>query len=165
MSTKTPQELKQDLWAKMADSPYLMVGLDGGGEHSEPMTAQLDKDQVDTLWFFAGKGNRLAGGGAAMAQFVSKGHDFFACLKGKVAQDKDPAMVDKLWNKQAEAWFPGGKSDPDLTLLRLDIDSAELWETDMTLSGKFKMLTGQTIDARESGSHAKVGTTAESSPA
>ena len=165
MGTKTPQELKQDLWTKMADSPFLMVGLTGTAQHSEPMTAQLDKDQVDTLWFFAGKDNRLAGGGSAMAQFVSKGHDFFACLGGTVSQDKDPAMVDKLWSKQTEAWFPEGKSDPNLTLLRLDIDSAELWETDMSLGGRLKMLTGQTIDARESGSYAKVSSTAESSPA
>ena len=123
-------EIKQDMWDKMAASPYLMVGLVDGG-HSEPMTAQLDKDQVDTLFFFAGKDNRLASGGKAMAQFVSKGHDFFACLAGDVRVYNDRAMIDKLWNEQVSAWFPGGKEDPNLTLLRLDIASAELWETDM----------------------------------
>jgi len=69
-------------------------------------------------------------------------------------------MIDKLWNKQVEAWFSGGKDDPNLTLLRLDIDSAELWETDMSLSGKLKMLFGGKINPSEEGSHATVGTTA-----
>ena len=160
MAEKTDDQIKQDLWAKMADSPFLMVGLTDDRQHSEPLTAQLDRDQVDTLWFFVGKDNRIAGGGPAMAQFVSKGHDFFACLSGNVAQDNDRAMIDKLWNKQVEAWFPAGKDDPSLALVRLDIDSAELWESDISLAGRVKMLFGGTIKASESGSHAKVETTA-----
>lgn len=160
MADKTPDQIKQDMWDKMADSPFLMVGLTDGHQHHEPLTAQLDKDQVDTLWFFVGKDNRVAKGGQAMAQFVSKGHDFFACMSGKITQDNDRAMIDKLWNKQVEAWFPGGKEDPNLALVRLDIDSAELWETDLSVTGRVKMLFGGTIDARESGSHAKVATTA-----
>ncbi len=158
------QEIKQTFWKKLADSPFVMIGPMDGGEHSEPLTAQLDKDQVDTLFFFVGKDNRLAGGGAngigAMAQFVSKGHDFFACLSGTTRIDHDFAQIDKLWNKQAESWFPGGKDDPDLALLRFDIDDAELWETDMSLSGKVKMLFGAKVKPSEEGSHAKVGTTA-----
>jgi general stress protein 26 len=158
-------EIKQTLWRKMADSPYVMVGLEGDGRHSEPLTAQLDPDQVDTLWFFVGKDNRAAAGGHAMAQFVSKGHDFFACLSGTIRQDNNPAMIDKLWNKQVEAWFEGGKQDPNLALIRLDIDSAELWETDISMTGRLKMLFGGTIKASESSSHAVVETTAEHSPA
>lgn len=157
-----PQQIKEHFWKKLADSPFLMIGLDGGGQHSEPLTAQLDQDQVDTLFFFVGKDNRLAGGGRAMAQFVSKGHDFFACLSGKAQIDNDFAQIDKLWNKQVEAWFPGGKNDPNLALLRFDIENAELWETDMSLAGKVKMLFGGKIKASDEGSHATVTTTAES---
>jgi general stress protein 26 len=154
------QEIKRTLWKKMAASPFVMVGLADGSAHSEPLTAQLDDDQVDTLFFFTGKDNRLAGGGKVMAQFVSKGHDFFACLSGTIARDDDFGMIDKLWNKQVEAWFPGGKDDPNLALLRLDIDSAELWEADMSLTGMVKMLFGAKINPSEEGSHAKVETTA-----
>ncbi|MBB3695296.1 pyridoxamine 5'-phosphate oxidase family protein [Sphingomonas sp. BK580] len=160
-----PTKLKHDLWQKMADSPFVMVGPADGSAHSEPLTAQLDEDQVDTLFFFVGKDNRLAGGGRVMAQYVSKGHDFFACMDGQARIDNDPALIDKLWNKQAEAWFPGGREDPNLALLRVDVDSAELWESDISLSGRVKMLFGGTIKASESGSHAKVATTAENSPA
>jgi general stress protein 26 len=153
-------QLKHDLWKHMSHSPFVMIGLTGGGAHSEPLTAQLDKDQVDTLWFFVGRDNRLAQGGKAMAQYVSKGHDYFACLSGTVRVDNDRAMIDKLWSRPAEAWFPGGKDDPNLALLRFDIDDAELWEADMSLSGKLKMLFGGKIKASEEGSHARVETTA-----
>ena len=153
-------KIKQDLWNKLSASPFIMIGLTGGGEHSEPLTAQLDKDQVDTLFFFIGKDNRLAKGGDAMAQFVSKGHDFFACLSGTAQVDNDFAMIDKLWNRQVEAWFPGGKDDPNLALLRFDISNAELWEADVSLSGKLKVLFGGVIKPSEAGSHATVNTTA-----
>ena len=154
-------KLKKDLWKKMESSPFLMIGLTNG-DHSEPLTVQLDKDQVDTLFFFAGKDNRLTSGGRAMAQFVSKGHDFFACLSGTVGVDNNRAMIDKLWSKQVEAWFPGGKDDPNLALIRFDIDDAELWESDMSMSGKVKMLFGGKINPSEEGSHARVSSTAVS---
>ncbi len=91
-----PRKLKQDLWKKMADSPYVMVGPADGHAHHEPLTAQLDEDQVDTLFFFIGKTNRLAGGGRVMAQFVSKGHDFFACLDGDAHTDTGKAALELL---------------------------------------------------------------------
>lgn len=155
-------ELKQHLWSKLAASPFVMIGLTDGDQHHIPLTAQLDEDQVDTLFFFVGKDNRLAPGGRAMAHFVSKGHDYFACLDGTARIDNDFGLIDKLWNNQAQAWFPGGKDDPNLALLRFDIHSAELWETDMSVSGKLKMLFGGKIMGGEEGSHAVVGTTAES---
>ena len=153
-------KLKQHLWNKMSQGPFMMVGLREGGQHSEPLTAQLDEDQVDTIFFFVGKDNRVARGGRAMAQFVSKGQDFFACLSGTIAVDNDRAMIDKLWTRQAESFFPGGKSDPNLTLIRPDIDDAELWESDMSLTGQLKMLFGGKIRTAEEGSHARVSTTA-----
>ena len=157
-------ELKQHLWSKLADSPFLMIGLTGNDEHHIPLTAQLDEDQVDTLFFFVAKDNRLAKGGKAMAHFISKGHDYFACLSGTLRTDNDFAMIDKLWSKQAEAWFPAGKDDPNLALLRFDIDSGELWETDMSAGGVLKLLFGGTMRRGDEGSHAMVGTTAENSP-
>jgi general stress protein 26 len=156
------QEIKRTFWIKLADSPFVMFGVDGA--HAEPLTAQLDDDQVDTLYFFIGKDNRAAKGGPAMVQFVAKGHDFFACLSGTARIDNDFAQIDKLWSKQVEAWFPGGKDDPNLALLRFDIDSAEMWETDISLAGRVKMLFGGTIRSDEASSHAKVQTTDTSTP-
>lgn len=111
-------KLKERLWEKLESGPFTMGGLRDGSSHFEPLTTQLDKDQVDTLWFFIGKDNRLAKGGAATVNFVAKGQDFFASLSGHATVDNDRAMIEKLWSNQVEAWFPGGKTDPNLALLR-----------------------------------------------
>jgi general stress protein 26 len=149
----TPQEIAAKFLTKLNDSPFIMIGLIDGN-HAEPMNVKTDEDQPNTLFVFSGRDNRIAKGGDAMAQFVGKGHDFFACLAGTVSEETDQATFDKLWDNRVEAWFPNGKADARLN--RFDISSAELWETDVSASGRVKMLFGGTIDPSESSSHAVV---------
>lgn len=149
----SPQEVAATFLSKLEASPFIMIGL-MDGQHSEPMNVKTDPDQPNTLFVFSAHDNRIAQGGEAMAQFVGKGHDFFACLMGHVGEETDRATFDKLWDNRVEAWFPNGKADARLN--RFDITSAELWETDVSLSGRVKMLFGGTITAGESSSHAKV---------
>jgi general stress protein 26 len=152
-----PQEIAAKFLSKVKDSPFVMIGL-MDGNHSEPMSVKIDDDQPDTLFIFSAHDNRIAAGGRAMAQFVGKGHDFFACLAGTVSQETDQDVFDKLWDNKVEAWFPNGKADARLN--RFDVSSAELWETDVSLSGRLKMLFGGTIRADESSSHAVVDSVA-----
>jgi general stress protein 26 len=153
----SPQEIAATFLAKVKDSPFVMIGL-MDGEHSEPMNVKIDEDQPNALFIFSGHDNRIAKGGKAMAQFVGTGHDFFACLAGTVSQETNQATFDKLWDNRVEAWFPNGKADARLN--RFDITSAELWETDVSVSGRLKMLFGGTIDQSESSSRAVVGSVA-----
>ena len=151
------QEIVDTFLRKLEDSPYVMIGLDDTPDHSQPMYARFDKDDGDTLWFFTQTDNRLSMGGPAMAQFVAKGHDFFACLHGTLTPDNDRATIDRFWNSYVEAWYDErGKDDPKLLLMRYTVQSAELWETDISLTGRVKMLFGGTIRPDESSSHAKV---------
>ena len=149
----SPQEIAAHFVAKVEESPFIMISL-MDGQHAEPMNVKLDDDQPNTLFVFSAHDNRIAKGGEAMAQFVGKGHDFFACLAGTVSQETNQATFDKLWDNRVEAWFPNGKADARLN--RFDVSSAELWETDVSVSGRVKMLFGGTIKPQESSSHAKV---------
>ena len=153
----SPQEVADKFLAHLKNSPFVMIGLNDG-QHSEPMNVKTDDAQPNTLFIFSAKDNRIAAGGEAMAQFVGKGHDFFACLAGSVSEEHDQATFDKLWDNRVEAWFPNGKADARLN--RFDISSAELWETDVSISGRLKMLFGGTIGASESSSHAVVDSVA-----
>ena len=151
------QEVADKFLAKLKDSPFIMIGLTDG-RHSEPMNVKTDDDQPNTLFVFSGKDNRIAQGGEAIAQFVGKGHDFFASLTGTISEERDRVTIDKLWDNRVEAWFPNGKADARLN--RFDVSSAELWETDVSVSGRIKMLFGGTITAGESSSHAVVDSVA-----
>ena len=152
-SKDTPQEVAAKFREKLEDSPFVMIALNGGG-HAEPMNVKTDEAQPNTLFIFSAPDNRIGKGGEAMAQFVGKGHDFFACLAGTVSRETDQVTFDRLWDNRVEAWFPNGKADAQLN--RFDVSSAEMWETDVSLSGRLKMLTGGTIKREESSSHAMV---------
>lgn len=149
-------DIKKNFWKALADSPYVMVGQTGEREHHIPMNAQLDKDANSAFWFFTATDNHLAGGGPAMAQFASKGHDLFACISGTLRRETDRAVLDKLWNNSIAAWYEGGKDDPKLVLLRFDLDDAEIWTADPGIKGMFKLMTGLTMAEGDLGEHAKV---------
>lgn len=149
-------DIRKQMWQALASSPFLMIERTGSGEHAEPMTAQLDPDADGEFWFYTRRDNRLAQGGRAMAQFSSKGHDLFACISGTLSEETDPAVIDRYWSGGVEAWFEGGRNDPNMLMLRFDLDDAEIWEADMTVRGLFKMLTGGKIERGEAGRHAEV---------
>lgn len=152
-------DVKQDFWFALARSPILMVRLDAGGDHALPMTAQLDDTLGPALggaiWFFTRRDNRLAPGGPAMAQFVAEGHDLFACLSGRIVPETDAGMIDRFWSEGVAAWYEGGRDDPALLMLRMELDDIEIWTRDISLKGFFKLLTGRTLAPGETGEHVR----------
>lgn len=147
-------DLQTDFWESFQASPFIMMRLEGSSDHAEPMTAQLDKDAHHTIWFFTTKDNRIAAGGKAMGQVATKGHDIFACISGRLVEETDRHRWDKHWSNPVEAWFPNGREDPNVIMLRFEIDDSEVWKSDLSLAGKFKLLTGKTLRPGEAGEHA-----------
>ncbi|MDX3910919.1 MAG: pyridoxamine 5'-phosphate oxidase family protein [Sphingobium sp.] len=149
-------DIKDRFWKELSESPFLMVGLENGHQHSLPMTAQLDKDANSAFWFYTTRDNRLASGGAAMAQFAGKDHHLFACIAGTLVEETDQSVVDAHWSNEVAAWYPGGRQDPNLLMLRFDLGNAEIWLADMSLKGVFKMLVGGDVRSEMKNKHVEV---------
>ncbi|RPI45182.1 MAG: general stress protein [Hyphomicrobiaceae bacterium] len=142
----TPHELEAKFWKALKSDMTMMLGLDGVEDgHARPMTAQVEADH-GPIWFFTARDNalvqNLANGDRAIATFTSKGHDLFATIHGSVRLDNDRAVIDRLWNRYIAAWYQGGKDDPQLALLRLDPERAEIWLDASSLVAGIKMLLG-----------------------
>ena len=126
-------ELEARLWREINRERTVMLGLAGGPpRHLQPMTAFCDDEAGRKgVWFFVRRDNELlkqAGDGhAAMKCLVPGDHEFIACVGGTLAEDYDRELIDKFWNPVAGAWFPEGKDDPTLTLLRLEPEDAQVW--------------------------------------
>ena len=41
---------------------------------------------------------------------------------------RDPAKVQSLWSEALRVWFPKGPEDPDITLIKVEVDTAEYWD-------------------------------------
>jgi general stress protein 26 len=123
-----------------------MLGLDGVERaHPRPMVAQFDEDRAP-IWFFTSNQSELvralAAGSRAIATFAAKDHALFATMQGNLSLDNKRANIDRFWNRFVAAWFPGGKEDPKLALLRFDAEGAEIWLDDSSLLAGIKLLLG-----------------------
>lgn len=149
-------DIRDRFWTDLSSSPFLMVGLQGGGAHSVPMTAQIDPKADHCFWFYTSRDNRLAAGGPAMAHFASKDHYLFACIQGVLAREDDPAVIDRYWSKEVEGWYSQGRADPGLLMLRFDLGQAEIWRADLSINGVFRRLFGGDVRDELKGKHVEV---------
>lgn len=140
-----PAELRQKFWRAMAQSPYVMLQLDRSADSAAPMTAQLDRDAHHAIWFFTTRDNHFAAGGPATATFAAKDHDVFARFTGTLSEETDRARRDKQWNSLSATWFEGGKDDPKLLMLRMDLGPAAIWAGEAGAINAMKMAQGMNV--------------------
>lgn len=136
------KELKEKFWKALSASPFLFLERNAEPKSAVPMTAQLDKDAHSAIWFFTARDQSLAPGGLATATFISKGHDLFARFHGNLVEETSEERLDKHWNTVVAGWFEGGKEDPRLLFLRMDLNEAEIWNSDLGLVNNVKLLLG-----------------------
>ena len=149
-------ELKDKFWHEMSGSSYVMLRLDAEPGNAAPMTASLDKHANHSIWFFAGRDSRWAELGAATASYAAKGHDLFARFAGTLTEETDPARLDKQWSNFVEAWFPGGKDDPNLLMLRMDLGGASIWAGELGVVNTARMMLGMDVTDKVKGGYADV---------
>ena len=144
-------ELKEKFWRALAESPFVFLARDANPGDSVVMTAQLDKDADSEIWFFTTKDHHLAKMGPATVNFSGEDHDIFARFQGTLSEETSRERLDKQWSKIVEAWFPGGKDDPNLLMLRMDLGEAEIWNSDLGMLTTAKMLLGHDVrdDAKD----------------
>lgn len=52
----------------------------------------------------------------------------YVSISGVAEFTQDRALIDKYWNSAVEAWFPQGKDDPEVAILRIHPHHAEYWD-------------------------------------
>ena len=129
----TVREAEEEFWNHLETSNTGMLGLDQPGYHAQPMTAFRD-GETSTIWFFTRDDTDLAkdaavgSGQSAMFHYGSKDQNVWACIHGELSvHGPDREIIDRHWNPVLAAWYPGGKDDPNLTILRFDAGDGRVW--------------------------------------
>ena len=103
-----------------------------GHLHSRPMTTQNKRIEDDSLWFFMSRSgdpvSEFQGDDQVNVSYANPSSDTYVSVTGTAHVVDDPARKQALWNKAAEAWFKGGVTDPDLALVRVQIEHADYWD-------------------------------------
>ncbi|SHI41871.1 pyridoxamine 5'-phosphate oxidase family protein [Wenxinia saemankumensis] len=127
MDTVTPDQFYKHL-------DDVMAGMLGAGNAAAvPMSHYVERD-TNTLFFITARQTDLAQASRSPAEAVYMLADpkanLWARIHGTLTAVTDPAHLDEFWGRVPAAWFEGGKDDPDVQLLRLDLREAEVWATD-----------------------------------
>ena len=126
---------RDTLWALIKDIRFGMFTTRHSNSHlhSRPMTTQntvIDDDE--SLWFFMSrKGEPVADISAdkrVNIAYADPDDDSYVSVSGEASVVEDMAKKTELWNKFAQAWFPGGVDDPDLALVQVTIIHAHYWD-------------------------------------
>ncbi len=150
-----PEELKKKFWRALAESPFLFLERSGDSSTAVPMSPQLDKDADSAIWFFTHTKSKFAALGPATATFQGKDHDMFARFDGTLAVETSKERFDQFWNNFVEAWYDGGKTDPDMLFVRMDLGEAEIWDGDIGLLNTAKMALGMDVHDEAAERHVK----------
>lgn len=86
-----------------------------------------------TLWFFtkadSEKIEHLEADPNVSVAFGDPDDNNWVMMAGKASVSNDRAKIKELWSEPMRTWFPDGKDDPDLRLLKADVHRAEYWDS------------------------------------
>lgn len=118
---------------------------------SRPLGTQEVEFDGD-LWFATGadsaKVAEIAANPLVNVSYASTSGGTFVSVSGRAEVLDDRAKIEKVWSPAMKLFFPGGKDDPNLRLIRVQAETAEYWDGPGTLLGKamYLMLTAVTDD-------------------
>ena len=129
----TRQEAVEKLRELIGDIEVaMMTTFDNGVLRSRPMeTQQTDHD--GNLWFFSSlethKTGEIMKDNRVNVSYASPDENAYVSISGTAEFSTDQAKIDELWSPSQRAWFPDGKEDPNLVLLKVKIEQAEYWDS------------------------------------
>jgi general stress protein 26 len=114
----------------------MMTTVDSDGAlHSRPMGTQ-EREFDGSLYFLADKNSRkiqeLSGESRVNLAYGDPSKNHWVSVAGKAHASRDQQKIDELWSPFHKAWFPEGKEDPSITVIRVDVDSVEYWDAPST---------------------------------
>ena len=107
----------------------MLVTHSSYGVHARPMAiARLDESMTVYLLTDMNsiKVQEIHANPHALLTFQSARQ--FATVSGELTVDADRSLIETLWKEIWKVWFPIGKSDPNITLLKFSPSEGEFWD-------------------------------------
>jgi general stress protein 26 len=108
----------------------MLITHGGGGRmNARPMAVAELRPDGDTCFatsMDAPKVQEIEQSPAVTVTFQSSA--VFARLTGTATLTCDRALIDRLWSEAWRVWWPKGKDDPSIVLIRVAADEGEYWD-------------------------------------
>lgn len=143
---------------KEIDFCMLTTVDENGNLHSRPMSSNGDIDTDGDIWFFTNasshKVSEITKLPKVNVSFADPDNQRYVSVTGTAQLVRDRAKIDELWRPEFKIWFPEGKDDPEIALLRVRLEKAEYWDSPgstigYALSFVSSLVTGKQPDLGE----------------
>ena len=126
----TQSEQREHLYdiLKDFDTAMLVTQTPDGGIHARPMAVAELSAESDAYFVTSMEAAKVAEITAQpLLTITFQSSNQFASVTGIGTVTRDQAQIDRLWNAGWEIWFPKGKSDPSVTLIKFQARDGEYW--------------------------------------
>lgn len=154
----TPQRRVDDLQklrelVKDIDFCMLTTVDETGDFHSRPMSSNGDIDDNGDIWFFTSasshKVNEIEKLPKVNVSFADPDKQHYISISGNAQLVRDRNKIEELWRPEFKMWFPKGKDDPDIALLRVGLKKAEYWDSPSSTVGFMLSFVSSLVTGKE----------------
>ncbi len=126
----TPEEARDRVWELAEDINICMfVTWDGERQRARPLAANVDRDEH------------------AILAFADTGGNKYVSVTGEATVSNDRARIAGLWTPDNETFWDS-KDDPDIRLITVRPEDAEVWDSPGMIATTVKMLTAAVAGAK-----------------
>ena len=151
----TPEEIADRVWELAKKIDFCMFTTwDGEHQQSRPLSARVERDE-HAIYFLVSADSRkieqIERYSTVNLAFADTGSMKFVSITGEAAVTNDRAKIADLWSDFDKAWWDD-ETDPDIRLLTVTPETAELWD----LPGK-AVAFAKMVAAAVTGAKPKIG--------
>ena len=160
METLSREEALEKLRELVKEIDFCMLTTidENGDPHSRPMSSNGDIDPDGDLWFFTSlsshKVTEIENLPKVNLSFADPENQRYISITGVAQLVRDRQKIEELWRPEFKIWFPKGKDDPEIALLRISLQKGEYWDNPSStigfaLSFVSSLVTGKQPDMGE----------------
>jgi general stress protein 26 len=102
-----------------------------GGLRARPIETRPDRD-ADLIFFVtdvrSAKEDEIEAAPDVGLVILDPKDKAYLSITGRARVMRDAAKMKAVWRKTDELWWPGGPTDPNVCLMRIEPQTAELWD-------------------------------------
>ena len=102
-----------------------------GGLRARPIETRPDRD-ADLIFFVtdvrSAKEDEIEAAPNVGLVILDPKDKAYLSITGRARVMRDAAKMKAVWRKTDELWWPGGPTDPNVCLMRIEPQTAELWD-------------------------------------
>lgn len=156
----TSDEARDRVWELAeAISICMFVTWDGERQRARPLAANVLRDE-DAIYFLTDvtglKDDQIERFPIVTLAFADTGDNKYVSISGEATVTNDRAKIGELWTPDNKAFWDS-KDDPDIRLITVKPDDAEVWDSPGMIVATVKMITAAVTGAKvELGNNRKV---------